>query len=162
MVFFNWLSLALAKRKMRQILLIFVILFFGNIGISQSRTFKATLSNETIHENNFAILRFTIINQEGEFIEPDFNDFEVLESPKISKYTSYINGEKIIETNYTYYIKPVKTGYLKVGSAYLRTNNQISHKTDEKKLHVLPKLKDLVTEAKKNSQMLKFSISRNN
>jgi len=146
---------------MKQILLIFVILFFGKISYSQSRAFKATLSNETIYQNNFTILRFTIVNKKGDFIEPDFTDFEVLESPKVDTYSSFINGKKITETNYTYYIKPKRTGNLIIESAYFHSN-QKNLKTEEIKLHVLPKLNDLTTEDNKNKHMLKLSVSRPN
>ena len=143
---------------MKQVLLLFIVFLFSNVALSQNSLFKATLSNDTIYQNNFAIVGFKIVNNTGEFVAPDFSDFVILKEPKINSYSCVVNGKQIVETNYIYYVKPTKTGDLVIKSAYLNSNG-MRLKTNTLKLHVLPKFKDIASEERKNKRMLRFSVS---
>lgn len=145
---------------MKRILLLFVLLYFSAEGVSQSKLFKITLSNDTIYENNFAIVEFKIFNSLGEFVEPGFSDFEVLDGPKTSFYYTVRRGKQTKVTSHVYYIKPKKEGNLIIESAQLLNSDGIL-KTEQKSVFVLPKPQNLAVENTLNKNRLKVSIPRN-
>jgi len=102
---------------------ILIILFMTTLAIAQNKSFDFKISNDTVLADNYLIIRFDIINLNGDFTAPEFYDFDILRGPNTSSIFSIVNGESTQKTSYTYYLQPKKEGELFIEPAYLYTES---------------------------------------
>mgnify|MGYP003327205361 FL=1 len=66
------------------------------------------------------------MNQNGDnFSPPKFENFQVIGGPNQSIKTSYVNGERNFSKTYSYFLKPLKKGRLKITQASIEIDNEI-------------------------------------
>lgn len=110
---------------MRKINLI-IILFFYTVGITaQEASFTLEVSNDTVLSGNYFIVKYKISNIKGEYIAPEFSEFEIVGGPMSNSMFSMVNGKTTQESSYTYYLRPIKTGISTLEKAKLIIGEQI-------------------------------------
>lgn len=66
------------------------------------------------------------MNQNGDnFSPPNFENFQVIGGPNQSIKTSYVNGERSFSKTYSYFLKPLKKGNLKITQASIEIEGEI-------------------------------------
>ncbi|MDA9084350.1 BatD family protein [Flavobacteriaceae bacterium] len=67
-----------------------------------------------------------VMNQNGDnFSPPKFENFQIIGGPNQSIKTSYVNGERNFSKTYSYFLKPLKKGRLKISQASIEIDNEI-------------------------------------
>ena len=61
---------------MKTVAFIFGFMFIILSGHAQKSEFRIEVSNDTVLEGNYIIVKYTIKNIEGNFVAPDFKDFD--------------------------------------------------------------------------------------
>ena len=65
------------------------------------------------------------MNQNGDnFSPPKFENFQIIGGPNQSIKTSYVNGERSFSKTYSYFLKPLKKGTLKISQASIEIDNE--------------------------------------
>jgi hypothetical protein len=90
-----------------------------NLISAQTGEFTIEVSNDTVLEGNYIIVKYNIKNVEGKFEAPDFDGFEIIGGPMSNSMFSMVNGKTTRESSYTYYLKPIKKGRLTIPEARL-------------------------------------------
>jgi len=143
---------------MVRFLILIVFLLFSNYSFSQTQSFKAIVSNDTVLLGNFIIVKFSIKNTKGDFKAPQFNDFDIISGPNSSSMFTMVNGSTTRESSYTYYLLPKMEGELFINPAYLSINDK-SLETSIKKIVVLPNPEGKTIEPRHSQQnMLEFTL----
>ncbi len=107
-------------RKLFTILLIFK----SFILISQVK-FDASISKSKLGLNERLRIDF-VMNQNGDnFSPPNFENFQIIGGPNQSIKTSYVNGERSFSKTYSYFLKPLKKGNLKISQASIEIDGEI-------------------------------------
>ena len=66
-----------------------------------------------------------VMNQNGDnFSPPKFENFQIIGGPNQSIKTSYVNGERSFSKTYSYFLKPLKKGTLKISQASIEIDNE--------------------------------------
>ncbi len=87
--------------------------------------FDASLSKSKLGLNERLRVDF-VMNQNGDnFSPPNFENFQVIGGPNQSIKTSYENGERSFSKTYSYFLKPLKKGNLKISQASIEIEGEI-------------------------------------
>ena len=115
---------------MKLLNIIVLCISLSGITIAQDLSFTMEISNDTVPEGNHFIVRYKLVNLKGEFTPPDFTDFQLIGGPMYQSMVSIVNGKTIQEYSYTYYLRPLKTGKLKLGKAKLDTDDDVKYTSE--------------------------------
>jgi hypothetical protein len=86
---------------------------------------KATVSKSKLALNERLRIDF-VMNQNGDnFSPPEFDNFQIIGGPNQSIKTSYVNGERKFSKTYSYFLKPLKKGKLKINQASIEIDGEI-------------------------------------
>jgi len=105
----------------------FYILFLllNSLILSSQVKFDASVSKSKLGLNERLRVDF-VMNQNGDnFSPPNFENFQVIGGPNQSIKTSYVNGERSFSKTYSYFLKPLKKGNLKITQASIEIEGEI-------------------------------------
>ena len=105
----------------------FYILFIllNSLILSSQVKFDASVSKSKLGLNERLRVDF-VMNQNGDnFSPPNFENFQVIGGPNQSIKTSYVNGERSFSKTYSYFLKPLKKGNLKITQASIEIEGEI-------------------------------------
>ena len=105
----------------------FYILFIllNSLILSSQVKFDASVSKSKLGLNEKLRVDF-VMNQNGDnFSPPNFENFQVIGGPNQSIKTSYVNGERSFSKTYSYFLKPLKKGNLKITQASIEIEGEI-------------------------------------
>ncbi|HEB61850.1 MAG TPA: hypothetical protein ENI82_01750 [Bacteroidetes bacterium] len=142
---------------MKRILFLLILSAWSSMIFAQQGEFKVEVSNDTVLAGNYMIIEFDIINTNGDFIAPDFNDFDIVSGPNTSSVFSMINGQTTQKSSYTYYLEPKHEGELYIEPAYLYMEGD-TLETGPIKIMVLPNPDGKKIEPKMNDNQFEFSF----
>lgn len=92
--------------------------------LSAQVNFEATVSKSKLALNERLRIDF-VMNQNGDnFSPPKFENFQIIGGPNQSIKTSYVNGERSFSKTYSYFLKPLKKGTLKISQASIEIDNE--------------------------------------
>jgi hypothetical protein len=107
----------------KKILILF--LAFSSFVLSAQVNFEATVSKSKLALNERLRIDF-VMNQNGDnFSPPEFENFQIIGGPNQSIKTSYVNGERKFSKTYSYFLKPLKKGNLKINQASIEIDGEI-------------------------------------
>jgi hypothetical protein len=107
----------------KKILILF--LAFSSFVLSAQVNFEATVSKSKLALNERLRIDF-VMNQNGDnFSPPEFENFQIIGGPNQSIKTSYVNGERKFSKTYSYFLKPLKKGKLKINQASIEIDGEI-------------------------------------
>ncbi|MDA7566127.1 BatD family protein [Flavobacteriaceae bacterium] len=93
--------------------------------MSAQVNFEATVSKSKLALNERLRIDF-VMNQNGDnFSPPEFENFQIIGGPNQSIKTSYVNGERKFSKTYSYFLKPLKKGKLKINQASIEIDGEI-------------------------------------
>ena len=93
--------------------------------MSSQVNFEATVSKSKLALNERLRIDF-VMNQNGDnFSPPEFENFQIIGGPNQSIKTSYVNGERKFSKTYSYFLKPLKKGKLKINQASIEIDGEI-------------------------------------
>ena len=105
----------------------FYILFIllNSLILSSQVKFDASVSKSKLGLNERLRVDF-VMNENGDnFSPPNFENFQVIGGPNQSIKTSYVNGERSFSKTYSYFLKPLKKGNLKISQASIEIEGEI-------------------------------------
>lgn len=111
------------KRIFEVLLSTFLLIPFALFG--QEPAVKVNISADSIGFGNYFEVSFSIENINGEFIQPDFKDFEIIGGPSHSSMMSMINGKVTRSSSYRFYLSPKREGKLMIEEAQVKTREKI-------------------------------------
>ncbi len=125
--------------KYKTILLICSLLILSSVSVfSQGVKFTVDAPNRVEHQAQFRVT-YTC-NTEGDFVGPDFVNFQLLGGPSVGSQTSMsiINGRTTRNSlkSYTYYLRAIKIGTYKIPAARITISDKV-YKTVELKIEVV-------------------------
>ena len=107
----------------KKILILFLTV--SSFVLSAQINFEATVSKSKLALNERLRIDF-VMNQNGDnFSPPEFENFQIIGGPNQSIKTSYINGERKFSKTYSYFLKPLKKGKLKINQASIEIDGEI-------------------------------------
>ena len=107
----------------KKILILF--LAFSSFVLSAQVNFEATVSKSKLALNERLRIDF-VMNQNGDnFSPPEFENFQIIGGPNQSIKTSYVNGERKFSKTYSYFLKPLKKGKLKINQASIEIDGEL-------------------------------------
>ena len=107
----------------KKILILF--LAFSSFVLSAQVNFEAAVSKSKLALNERLRIDF-VMNQNGDnFSPPEFENFQIIGGPNQSIKTSYVNGERKFSKTYSYFLKPLKKGKLKINQASIEIDGEI-------------------------------------
>ena len=102
-----------------------LFLIFNTLVLTSQVKFDATLSKSKLGLNERLRVDF-VMNQNGDnFSPPSFENFQIIGGPNQSIKTQYINGERSFSKTYSYFLKPLKKGNLKIDQASIEIEGEI-------------------------------------
>jgi hypothetical protein len=102
-----------------------LFLAFSSFILSAQVNFEATVSKSKLALNERLRIDF-VMNQNGDnFSPPEFENFQIIGGPNQSIKTSYVNGERKFSKTYSYFLKPLKKGNLKINQASIEIDGEI-------------------------------------
>ena len=105
--------------------LLILLLTFNTLILSSQVKFDVSVSKSKLGLNERFRVDF-VMNQNGDnFSPPKFENFQVIGGPNQSIKTSYVNGERNFSKTYSYFLKPLKKGRLKISQASIEIDNEI-------------------------------------
>ena len=105
--------------------LLILLLTLNTLIISSQVKFDVSVSKSKLGLNERLRVDF-VMNQNGDnFSPPKFSNFQVIGGPNQSIKTSYVNGERNFSKTYSYFLKPLKKGRLKITQASIEIDNEI-------------------------------------
>jgi len=100
-------------------------------------TFEAFVDAKKIVADSYFEVSFTLKNAEGsQFRPPSFRDFVVVAGPNRSMRRSIIQGQRSMETGFSYTLQPRTTGRFTIGSATINVDGK-TYKTQPVTLEVV-------------------------
>lgn len=120
---------------MKPVICFLCLLFISGTAAAQDGKFSISIDKDSITMGMVLELVVTIENLEGNFEPPALSDFDIVGGPNQSTMMSIINGKVQRKTTYTYLLKPLQTGDLSIGAAYLRSTKE-TFSTPSLKIHV--------------------------
>ena len=107
----------------KKILILFLAI--SSFVLSAQVNFEATVSKSKLALNERLRIDF-VMNQNGDnFSPPEFENFQIIGGPNQSIKTSYVNGERKFSKTYSYFLKPLKKGKLKINQASIEIDGEI-------------------------------------
>lgn len=107
----------------KKILILFLTI--NSFVLSAQVNFEATVSKSKLALNERLRIDF-VMNQNGDnFSPPEFDNFQIIGGPNQSIKTSYVNGERKFSKTYSYFLKPLKKGKLKINQASIEIDGEI-------------------------------------
>ena len=107
----------------KKILILFLTI--NSFVLSAQINFEATVSKSKLALNERLRIDF-VMNQNGDnFSPPEFENFQIIGGPNQSIKTSYVNGERKFSKTYSYFLKPLKKGKLKINQASIEIDGEI-------------------------------------
>ena len=107
----------------KKILILFLTI--SSFVLSAQINFEATVSKSKLALNERLRIDF-VMNQNGDnFSPPEFDNFQIIGGPNQSIKTSYVNGERKFSKTYSYFLKPLKKGKLKINQASIEIDGEI-------------------------------------
>jgi hypothetical protein len=107
----------------KKILILFLAI--SSFVLSAQVNFEATVSKSKLALNERLRIDF-VMNQNGDnFSPPEFDNFQIIGGPNQSIKTSYVNGERKFSKTYSYFLKPLKKGKLKINQASIEIDGEI-------------------------------------
>ena len=107
----------------KKILILFLAI--NSFVLSAQVNFEATVSKSKLALNERLRIDF-VMNQNGDnFSPPEFENFQIIGGPNQSIKTSYVNGERKFSKTYSYFLKPLKKGKLKINQASIEIDGEI-------------------------------------
>lgn len=105
---------------------IFILfLSLNSLILSAQVNFEASVSKSKLALNERLRVDF-VMNQNGDnFSPPEFNNFQIIGGPNQSVKTLYVNGEREFSKTYSYFLKPLKKGKLKINQASIEIDGEI-------------------------------------
>jgi hypothetical protein len=114
-----------------------ILIFLIALNVSAQTKFTAKSDKNTIALNENVNVHFEVNDPEFEnFKPPKFNDFKIINGPKMSVSSSLVNGKRIYKSLYTYTLQPNKSGELSISYATINGKREL-HKTLPLKINVL-------------------------
>ena len=105
--------------------LLILLLTFNTLILSSQVKFDVSVSKSKLGLNERFRVDF-VMNQNGDnFSPPKFENFQIIGGPNQSIKTSYVNGERNFSKTYSYFLKPLKKGRLKISQASIEIDNEI-------------------------------------
>ena len=102
-----------------------LFLAFSSFVLSAQVNFEATVSKSKLALNERLRIDF-VMNQNGDnFSPPEFENFQIIGGPNQSIKTSYVNGERKFSKTYSYFLKPLKKGNLKINQASIEIDGEV-------------------------------------
>ena len=102
-----------------------LFLTINSFVLSAQVNFEATVSKSKLALNERLRIDF-VMNQNGDnFSPPEFENFQIIGGPNQSIKTSYVNGERKFSKTYSYFLKPLKKGKLKINQASIEIDGEI-------------------------------------
>ena len=102
-----------------------LFLLFNSLTLSTQVKFDASVSKSKLGLNERLRVDF-VMNENGDnFSPPNFENFQVIGGPNQSIKTSYVNGERSFSKTYSYFLKPLKKGNLKISQASIEIEGEI-------------------------------------
>ena len=106
----------------KKILILFLTL--NTLILSSQVKFDVSVSKSRLGLNERLRVDF-VMNQNGDnFSPPKFENFQIIGGPNQSIKTSYVNGERSFSKTYSYFLKPLKKGTLKISQASIEIDNE--------------------------------------
>ena len=105
----------------------FLILFLSlnSLIVCSQVNFEASVSKSKLALNERLRVDF-VMNQNGDnFSPPKFDNFQIIGGPNQSIKTSYVNGERKFSKTYSYFLKPLTKGRLKINQASIEIDGEI-------------------------------------
>ena len=101
-----------------------ILLTFNSFILFSQIKFDASVSKSKLGLNERLRIDF-VMNQNGDnFSPPKFENFQIIGGPNQSIKTSYVNGERSFSKTYSYFLKPLKKGTLKISQASIEIDNE--------------------------------------
>ncbi len=105
--------------------LFILFLSLNSLILSAQVNFEASVSKSKLALNERLRVDF-VMNQNGDnFSPPEFNNFQIIGGPNQSVKTLYVNGEREFSKTYSYFLKPLKKGRLKINQASIEIDGEI-------------------------------------
>jgi len=105
--------------------ILILVLTINSFVLSAQVNFEATVSKSKLALNERLRIDF-VMNQNGDnFSPPEFDNFQIIGGPNQSIKTSYVNGERKFSKTYSYFLKPLKKGKLKINQASIEIDGEI-------------------------------------
>ena len=105
--------------------------------------FTARASSATVSINDNIQVFFTLENATAEnFTAPQFRNFEILSGPNYSSNVQFANGKVFKREEYSFILRPLKTGTFRIGPATVKTENR-TLKSNELTIKVVNAKKNL-------------------
>ena len=102
-----------------------ILLIFNSFILFSQIKFDASVSKSKLGLNERLRIDF-VMNQNGDnFSPPNFENFQIIGGPNQSIKTSYVNGERSFSKTYSYFLKPLKKGNLKISQASIEIDGEI-------------------------------------
>ena len=102
-----------------------ILLIFKSFILFSQIKFDASVSKSKLGLNERLRIDF-VMNQNGDnFSPPNFENFQIIGGPNQSIKTSYENGERSFSKTYSYFLKPLKKGNLKISQASIEIDGEI-------------------------------------
>ena len=102
-----------------------ILLIFNSFILFSQIKFDASVSKSKLGLNERLRIDF-VMNQNGDnFSPPNFDNFQIIGGPNQSIKTSYVNGERRFSKTYSYFLKPLKKGNLKISQASIEIDGEI-------------------------------------
>ena len=102
-----------------------LFLAINSFVLSAQVNFEASVSKSKLALNERLRIDF-VMNQNGDnFSPPEFENFQIIGGPNQSIKTSYVNGERKFSKTYSYFLKPLKKGKLKINQASIEIDGEI-------------------------------------
>ena len=92
--------------------------------MGQKKGFEVSISADTLYMGNVLGLKYQMINIQGDFQPPVFEDFDLVSGPNVSSSFSMINGEVEQSASYEYFLRPVQIGTFLIPSAVVQQREQ--------------------------------------
>ena len=101
-----------------------IFLTLNTLILSSQVKFDVSVSKSKLGLNERLRVDF-VMNQNGDnFSPPKFENFQIIGGPNQSIKTSYVNGERSFSKTYSYFLKPLKKGTLKISQASIEIDNE--------------------------------------
>ena len=108
---------------MKKLLILFLSL--NSLIVCSQVNFEASVSKSKLALNERLRVDF-VMNQNGDnFSPPKFDNFQIIGGPNQSIKTSYVNGERKFSKTYSYFLKPLTKGRLKINQASIEIDGEI-------------------------------------
>jgi len=125
------------------------------LNTSAQVTFVAESSRDTIGYKGKLKVTFSANNDMEDFNPPSFENFEIIGGPYQSLSSSWVDGKRIFNKTYAYYIQPIKKGQLLIPSASMQFEGKI-YKTLPLSIFVMPSPDEIEKSQKEGQREINY------